>query len=188
DFKGIAAGAAPAKKTDVPAEAVWHSDSEKAEQADKTSRNLAKAKKGKAPAFRPVQLATLVDSVPAGEGWLFEMKYDGYRCLAAINGDSVRLYTRSGLDWTEQFSALVEPLQKLELGSALIDGEICAFDARGRTDFTTLKNVLSNGGRLEYFAFDLLQLDGKDLSKKPLIERKALLQELLGKSARRDPV
>ena len=188
DFKGIASGAAPAKKTDVPAEAVWHSDAEEAEKADQKTRIVAKAKAGKVPAFRPVQLATLVDSVPAGEGWLFEMKYDGYRCLAAINGDSVRLYTRNGLDWTEQFSALVAPLQKLKLGAALIDGEICAFDGKGRTDFTTLKNVLSDGGRLEYFAFDLLELNGKDLTKKPLVERKAALEKLLGKSTRKDPV
>ena len=82
-----------------------------------------------------------------------------YRCLAAIAGDSVRLFTRNGLDWTEQFGAIVAPLQKLKIGSALIDGEICAFDGRGRTDFSTLKSVLSDGGRLEYFAFDLLEAD-----------------------------
>jgi len=188
DFKGIASGAEPTKKTDVEADAVWHSDPEKAEEADQKTRIVTKVPKGKAPAFRPLQLATLVDSVPAGDGWLFEMKYDGYRCLAALDGDQVRLYTRNGLDWTGQFGALVEPLQKLKLGSALIDGEICAFDAKGRTDFTTLKNALSDGGRLEYFAFDLLELNGRDLTKKPLTERKAAVEKLLGKSARKDPV
>lgn len=188
DFKGIASGAAPARKTATPAEAVWHSDPEEAEKADQKTRMLDTAKTGKTPAFRPVQLATLADSVPAGDGWLFEMKYDGYRCLAAVDGDNVRLYTRNGLDWTGQFGALIEPLQKLELGSAVIDGEICAFDRRGRTDFTTLKTVLAEGGRLEYFAFDLLELEGRDLRKKPLVERKAALAELLGKSARKDPV
>jgi bifunctional non-homologous end joining protein LigD len=188
DFKGIASGAAPTKKTDVESDAVWHSDPEKAEEADQKTRIGSKAGDGKTPAFRPVQLATLVDTVPAGDGWLFEMKYDGYRCLAAIKGKSVRLYTRNGLDWTEQFGALVEPLQKLGLRSALIDGEVCAFDGKGRTDFTTLKNVLSDGGRLEYFAFDLLEHNGKDLTQKPLRERKAALQKLLGKAARKDPV
>lgn len=188
DFKGIASGAAPTKKTDVESDAVWHSDPEKAEEADQKTRIVSKAGDGKTPAFRPVQLATLVDTVPAGDGWLFEMKYDGYRCLAAIKGKSVRLYTRNGLDWTEQFGALVEPLQKLGLRSALIDGEVCAFDGKGRTDFTTLKNVLSDGGRLEYFAFDLLEHNGKDLTQKPLRERKAALQKLLGKAARKDPV
>lgn len=188
DFKGIASGAKPEKKTRVPAQAIWHSDPEAAEKADQKTRLPATSKSGPAPAFRPVQLATLVDDVPAGDGWLFEMKYDGYRCLAAIKGEDVRLYTRNGLDWTEQFGALVEPLQKLKLGSALIDGEICAFDAKGRTDFSTLKNALSDGGRLEYFAFDLLEHDGKDLTKRPLVERKEALAKLLGKAARKDPV
>ncbi len=188
DFKGIASGAEPTKKTDVEADAVWHSDPDKAEEADQKTRMDAEALTGNTPAFRPLQLATLVDSVPAGDGWLFEMKYDGYRCLAAVDGDHVRLYTRNGLDWTSQFGALVEPLQNLKLGSALIDGEICAFDAKGRTDFTTLKTVLSDGGRLEFFAFDLLELNGRDLTKKPLTERKAALEKLLGKSVRKDPV
>lgn len=192
DFKQIANGATPTKETEVEPDAVWHSDTEEAEKADQKTRTITKTKPrtkgGKTPSFRPLQLATLVDTVPSGQDWLFEMKYDGYRCLAAIEGDNIRLFTRSGLDWTDKFSALVEPLQKLKIGSALIDGEICAFDARGRTDFSTLKNVLSNGGRLEYFAFDLLEADGKDLTKLPLIERKTRLEKLLGKSARKDPV
>jgi len=188
DFKGIASGAKPEKKTKVPAEAVWHSEPEEAEKADQKARMISKGKPDKTPAFRPVQLATLVDSVPAGDNWLFEMKYDGYRCLAAIAGDSVRLYTRNGLDWTEQFGALVAPLQKLKIGPALIDGEVCAFDDKGRTDFTTLKAVLSDGGRLEYFAFDLLEADGKDLTRLALTERKARLEKLLSKTARNDPV
>src|SRR5690606_2758680 len=62
------------------------------------------------PAFRPPQLATLVDETPEGRNWLFEMKYDGYRVLAAIAGKEVRLYTRNGHDWTEKFGRLVEPL------------------------------------------------------------------------------
>lgn len=188
DFKAIASGAATTKASKVKADAVWHSDTEEAEKADQKTRIIPKAHSGDTPDFRPVQLATLTDTVPAGPDWLFEMKYDGYRCLASIAGDSVRLFTRSGLDWTEQFGALVKPLQKLKIGSALIDGEICAFDAKGRTDFTTLKNTLTNGGRLEYFAFDLLEADGKDLTKLPLIERKAQLEKLLDKSARKDPV
>src|SRR5690606_38378589 len=111
----------------VEPDAVWHSDTEEAEKADQKTRTIetkaAKPKKGsKAPGFRPVQLASLVDTVPSGEDWLFEMKYDGYRCLAAVAGDEVKLFTRSGLDWTDKFGSLVAPLQKLEIGSALIDG------------------------------------------------------------------
>lgn len=188
DFKQIANGAEPVKDSKVKPDAVWHSDQDAAEEADQTTRIRKPSGKVKAPDFRPVQLATLVDTVPAGEDWLFEMKYDGYRCLASVRGDSVRLFTRSGLDWTDKFSSLVEPLQKLKIGSALIDGEICAFDAKGRTDFSTLKNVLSNGGRLEYFAFDLIEADGEDLTGLPLVERKARLEKLLAKSGKKDPI
>ena len=131
------------------------------------------------PQFRPPQRATLVDEVPAGRQWLFEMKFDGYRCLAAIAGPQVRLYTRNGNDWTPQFHRLVAPLSRLTEGSALIDGEICAF-RDGRTDFSTLKDALSDGGPLVYFAFDLLELDGQSLEKLPLVERKQKLRALLG--------
>lgn len=190
DFKQIASGVKPLKDSNTEAAAVWHSDADEAEMADQTTRSPAKAKtkSGKAPGFRPLQLATLVDSVPTGDDWLFEMKYDGYRCLAAVAGDTVRLYTRSGLDWTDKFGALVEPMRNLKIGSALIDGEVCAFDGKGRTDFSTLQNVLSEGGRLEYFAFDLLEADGKNFTKLPLLERKERLETLLGKSGRNGPI
>lgn len=135
------------------------------------------------PAFRPPQLATLVDAVPEGDDWLFEMKYDGYRCLAAIAGPQVRLFTRNGNDWTRQFGRLVEPLSGLTAGSALVDGEICAF-RDGRTDFSTLKDALSEGGPLVYFAFDLLEQDGEDLQPLPLSERKERLRALLGQRPR----
>ncbi|WP_055046276.1 DNA ligase D [Devosia sp. A16] len=133
------------------------------------------------PEFREPQLATLVEDVPAGDGWLFEMKYDGYRCIAAVAGPEVRLYTRNGNDWTGQFHSLVEPLSKLTKGSALLDGEICAFKD-GRSDFSTLKDALSSGAPLVYFAFDLLEEDGENLEKLPLLERKERLRKLLGKT------
>src|SRR5690349_591038 len=94
--------------------------------------------KSKPPAFVAPQLATLVDAAPAGEGWLHEIKYDGYRVLAAIGGDSAKLYTRKGLDWSDKFAALVEPLKNLPCRSALIDGEVTIADARGHTDFGAL--------------------------------------------------
>ena len=132
------------------------------------------------PEFRAPQFATLVDDVPAGRDWLFETKFDGYRALAAIAGSEVRIFTRNGNDWTRQFGRLVEPLAKLTKGSALIDGEICSFKD-GRTDFSTLKDALGSGGPLVYFAFDLLELDGENLERLPLTERKAKLKKLLGK-------
>jgi bifunctional non-homologous end joining protein LigD len=78
------------------------------------------------PAFRPFQLATLASKVPEVDGWPFEMKFDGYRCQAAISGKPVRLYTRRGLDWTDRFGRVLPPLQKLTRGTPVIDGEIYA--------------------------------------------------------------
>lgn len=178
DFAAIAKGAPATRETDVPDKAVWHSEPEKAKSAPRRRKVRASG----LPEYRSPQLATLVDTVPTGSDWLFELKYDGYRCLAAVDGDDVRLYTRNGKDWTEQFGPLVDPFRGLRLSGALLDGEICAFDAKGRTDFSTLKNTLSDGGRLEFFAFDLLALEGRDWTAKPLIERKQKLKTLLSGS------
>ncbi len=132
------------------------------------------------PAFRAPELATLVDSVPAGDHWLFEMKFDGYRCIAALAGREVRLYTRNGHDWTRQFGALAEPLGRVTKGTALLDGEVCVLNADGRTDFAKLREALSNGGPLTFFAFDALEIDGEDLTTEPLLDRKLRLEALLG--------
>ncbi|HLV83515.1 MAG TPA: DNA ligase D [Devosia sp.] len=176
DMAGIAKGLKPKKQTRTKPDAVWHSD------PDKAVDNPVPAKtSGVLPAFRPLQLATLVSEVPEDRGWVFEMKYDGYRCQAAIAGDQVRLYTRTGKEWTEQFAAIVPPLTRITKGSALIDGELCAFDDKGRADFSTLKDHLSNGGPLSFFAFDLLEQDGEDLTGLKLTERKDRLETLLGK-------
>ncbi|QDZ10683.1 DNA ligase D [Devosia ginsengisoli] len=177
DLDGIARGLKPKKQTATPAEAVWNSD----QAQDKPTTGKRQAKAARLPDFRPPQLATLVSDVPEGPDWLFEMKYDGYRCLAAISGEAVRLYTRTGQDWTDKFKVIVPPLTRITKGSALIDGELCAFDENGRTDFSTLKDHLSNGGSLTYFAFDLIEQDGENLAKLPLTERKARLEKLLGK-------
>jgi bifunctional non-homologous end joining protein LigD len=179
DLDGIAKGLKSRKKTSTPDDAVWHSDKDKA--VDNPVPSKRKGKLADLPAFREPQLATLVTSVPEGSDWVFEMKYDGYRCLAAISGEQVRLFTRTGKDWTTQFQAIVPPLTRITKGTALIDGELCAFDEKGRTDFSTLKDHLSNGGPLTFFAFDLLEQDGDNLAKLPLVERKQRLEKLLGK-------
>ena len=167
---------------------VWHSDAEKA-KADPKAANApgktppkARVKRkapGKLPAFRDVQLATLVDHVPAGSGWLHEVKYDGYRALIAVAGDKVKAYTRTGLDWSDRFAPVVEAIGKLGLPSALIDGEIVALDKQGRPSFSALQDALKDGGALHYFAFDLLEQDGEDLTKLGNAERKDRLASLL---------
>lgn len=139
----------------------------------------AKRSGGSRPAYRHLQLATLVDSVPAGNGWLHEMKYDGYRALVAIGKGGPRVYTRSGLDWTDKFASIAEAAASLPASSALIDGEVVAFKG-GKPDFSTLQDALSNGsGDLAFFAFDLLEQDGEDLTGLPQIERKERLRTLL---------
>ncbi len=137
----------------------------------------------KIPPFVPPQLATLVEAPPEGAEWLHEIKYDGYRALASIGGGSVIVRTRNGLDWTDKFQPLVEPLARLPCDSALLDGEISVTDAEGHTSFSALQVALSEGrGSFGYYIFDLLHLDGEDLRKRPLIERKKLLEKLLGAS------
>lgn len=138
------------------------------------------------PAFRKPQLATLVDTVPTGNGWMHEIKYDGYRALVAVDGREVRVYTRSGQDWTDKFRPLVAALAALDLPPALIDGEIVAPGQDGNPDFSTLQNVLKRGhgsqgagDALEFHAFDLLEADGEDLAALSNIERKERLAALL---------
>jgi bifunctional non-homologous end joining protein LigD len=150
----------------------------------------AKAKKSAAlPKFREPQLATLVDDVPAGNGWMHEIKFDGYRALVACAGDKVKVYTRKGLDWSDKFGPLVERFRALDLPSCLIDGEIVAYDKEGNPDFSSLQQVLKRGhgsqkasDRMAYHAFDLLELNGENLTRLTNIERKERLEALLGKA------
>jgi bifunctional non-homologous end joining protein LigD len=135
----------------------------------------------KIPPFREPQKATLVDHVPSGSGWIHEMKYDGYRCLLGIGGGRARVYTRSGLDWSDKFPGIVEAAARLEVGSALLDGEIVSLDEKGNTGFSALQQAISEGGRnLTLFLFDALEIDGEDLTGLPTIERKGRLASLVG--------
>ncbi|OYX25723.1 MAG: DNA ligase D [Rhodobacterales bacterium 32-66-7] len=130
------------------------------------------------PPFRPLQLAMLHSAVPAGDNWLHEVKVDGYRCLAALGGGAARLYTRNGLDWTRQFGALVPAFGTIACDTALIDGEVVAAGVE-RQAFSALQDRLMRGGPLEFVAFDLLLVDGQDLTPLPLLDRKARLEQLL---------
>jgi bifunctional non-homologous end joining protein LigD len=147
----------------------------------------AKTKRGgKLPVFRPPQLATLVDAVPTGNGWMHEIKFDGYRALMAVKGDDVRVYTRIGKDWTEKFAPLVAAVAAMDLPPALIDGEIVAHDENGNPHFSSLQKSLKRGhgsqgagDALAFHAFDLLEENGEDLTELPNIERKERLAALL---------
>ncbi|WP_283418468.1 DNA ligase D [Sphingopyxis sp. Geo48] len=155
------------------------------------NRQAAKPKaKGKPPKFRPLQLATLVDAVPVGNGWFHEIKYDGYRAEVAAAGNDVRVYTRSGLDWTDKFAPLARHIAALDLPPCLIDGEIVAYGKDGNPDFSALQAVLKrghgaqdDGTDLHFFAFDLIELGGKSLTKLGNLERKERLEALLRDAA-----
>ena len=163
-------------------------------EAAKHNSRLAKKPKAKRPAklprFRPVQLATLVDAVPTGNDWIHEIKFDGYRAEIAVCGSSVVVHTRTGLDWTDKFAPLVEHIAALDLPSALIDGEIVAYGKDGNPDFSSLQAVLKRGHGaqtqatpLSFHAFDLLELEGEDLTQLTNVERKERLDALLSKAA-----
>jgi len=133
------------------------------------------------PKFVPPQLATLVSQAPSGEAWLHEMKYDGYRILARLDHGRVTLLSRNGRDWTEKFPTIAEAVGHLPAERAMLDGEIAVLQPDGTTSFQALQNFLSGTGRgqLVYMVFDLLHLDGGDLTGAPLEERKAVLERLL---------
>ncbi len=139
------------------------------------------ARRRKFPQDIKPQLATLVEKPPEGDLWLHEIKYDGYRILAFKNNSRVRLLTRNGNDWTERFEALERSLAALTVERIVTDGEVVVRRADGTTDFQALQNVLKGrlAGRLVYYAFDIIYLDGFDLTRTPLGERKKILQRLL---------
>jgi bifunctional non-homologous end joining protein LigD len=152
----------------------------------KSAKSSTRRTQGKPPAFQAPQLATLVDAVPSGNGWMHEIKFDGYRAMVAVSGEKVHVFTRNGLDWTDKFAPLARAIAALDLPPALIDGEIVAYDKEGNPDFSSLQSVLKRGHGaqtdktpLSFHAFDLLELDGKDLTELTNIERKERLEALL---------
>jgi bifunctional non-homologous end joining protein LigD len=130
--------------------------------------------------FTP-QLATLVDQVPAGDEWIHELKYDGYRLVAMLNKGRASLITRNGNDWTDRFPTVAAALEALPAGSAVLDGELVVLTPKGTTSFQALQNVMSSGGagELVFYAFDLPYLEGMDLRAAPLLARKEALRGLL---------
>lgn len=145
---------------------------------------LAGRKPDPLPAFVPPCLATLTDAPPAGGDWVHEIKLDGYRLQARIEDGSVRLLTRTGLDWTMRFPSIAKAVKGLKVKSALIDGEAVVEDARGVTSFAKLVEALEAGRSedMRFIAFDLLYLDGVDLTPAALIGRKDLLETVMKKS------
>ena len=157
----------------------------KAKARAKTTFKAKAAGAAAPPGFVEPCLAILQDKPPAGDDWLHEVKFDGYRMQARIAAGEVTLLTRSGLDWTEKFgSALAKAFADLPCENALIDGEVVALTEGGMSSFSALQEALSEGktGDLVYYAFDLLFLDGEDLRDEPLLARKERLQTLISEA------
>lgn len=144
------------------------------------ARTPKKAAKGTLPDSLKPQLATLVDAAPEGD-WCYEIKFDGYRILARIEGSDVRLFTRNGHDWTAKLPHQVAALKKLKLKSAWLDGEMVVADDNGVADFQAVQNAFDteHDERIVYYLFDLPWLDGHDLRQLPLDERRATLEKIL---------
>ena len=129
------------------------------------------------PAYEPM-LATLVDEPFDDKNWVFETKWDGFRLVTEKRGDMIKLWSRNGIDVTTKYAVLLPALQKIK-GSCVIDGELCALDAQGRSRFQLLQNALNTKERLLYVVFDALFVAGRDIRQRPLLERKEILKALL---------
>ena len=173
-------------------QSVWHSDAPVEAQTEVHPAEDARLalselpgveKQAKPPRFVSPELATLVKEAPGGERWIHEIKYDGYRAEARIENGKVVMNSRRDKDWTAKFRRVAEELAGLPVRSAILDGEVCVQLPDGRTSFQALQGELGDGGgeRLVYFAFDIMHLDGYDLTGVPLTERKRILRRILGK-------
>ena len=145
---------------------------------DMDPSRLKNAQKTPMPTYFEPQLATLVKNAPRGNEWLHEIKYDGYRILAFIDNDSVKLYSRNGKEWTHKFPSISKSLLSFPAQNAIIDGEIVALRQDGSMDFQALQNALKGKkqANLYYYIFDLPYYNDFDLSSSPLLQRKTLLR------------
>src|SRR3984885_5685519 len=132
------------------------------------------------PGFIEPALASSIEKAPSGGRWVHEIKFDGYRVQVHLANNEVKVFTRRGHDWTNRFKKIASDAWHISAGSAIIDGEVVAPAADGTTDFSVLQNELKGRStKIVMVAFDLLYLNGHDLRKLPLIERKALLKKTI---------
>jgi len=149
-----------------------------------TADAISDAPKEKLPAFIAPQLASLAKAPPQGDGWLHELKLDGYRIQARLNRgrkDPVQLLTRTGLDWTHRMESIAEAVAALPAETAVLDGEVVVLTSDGLASFAALQAAFQDKSKeeLTYFVFDILHLDGRNLRGLPLVERKRILTALL---------
>lgn len=165
---------------------VWrsnrNSDDTPKKEAEQPLPKLATIKgvhKGKMPHNIKPMLATLVDEPFSKPDWLFELKWDGYRAIAEVNNDDVELYSRNLLSFKSKFPEVIDALSTLNI-NAVFDGEVVVLNEEGKSDFSLIQKYQSTGiGDIRYYVFDILFLDGYDLSHLPLLRRKEILQNTL---------
>ncbi len=149
-----------------------------------SKKSIVRKHRGHAPRFVKPMKATAVTQLPEGEEWVYEVKWDGYRVLALKHGDDVRLLSLKERNLTTDFAGVAQAVRGIQAETALIDGEVVAVDSKGCPSFQALQNRATSGCRWQilYYAFDLLNLDGHDWTKKPLYQRKTKLREILTSS------
>jgi bifunctional non-homologous end joining protein LigD len=145
------------------------------------SKALKAAPKESLPEFIAPQLASQAATPPEGDGWLHELKLDGYRVQARKDGDKVQLLTRTGLDWTHRMKTIAAEVARLPVESCILDGEVVVLTEDGNTSFADLQAAFQESVKkpLTYFVFDLLHWNGRNLRGLPLRERKAMLAKIL---------
>ena len=147
------------------------------------SKLLADAPREALPKFVAPQRASLAKDPPSGDRWIHEIKLDGYRMQARLEGkkSNVRLLTRKGLDWTHRMPSIADALKHLPVTSAILDGEVVVLKPDGTSSFAELQAAFQEGSKheLTYFVFDLLHLEGRNLRGMPLVKRKQILEKLL---------
>jgi bifunctional non-homologous end joining protein LigD len=135
------------------------------------------------PGFIEPALASSTEKVPSGDRWIHEVKFDGYRMQVHLANAAVKIFTRRGNDWTNRFKKIADDAWHINAGAAIIDGEVIVPSETGVSDFSVLQNELrGKSNKLVLYAFDLLYLNGFDLRKAPLFERKALLRKTIDKT------
>src|SRR6266850_7042837 len=148
--------------------------------ASTMSRTRRGSKHTSLPAWVKPQLAALVKEAPDGSDWLHEIKLDGYRMHARLDAGRVKILTRRGNDWTQKYPGIAKAIAGLPARDAYVDGELCGMLPDGRTAFNLIQNATDAGqGSLVFFVFDLLFIDGEDITGLPLVDRKARLAALL---------
>src|SRR5580704_8833224 len=152
------------------------------DQKRRAPRNVSIKEKSMKKEYRPM-LATLVDQPFDSKDWVYETKWDGFRLVAEVRRDSVRLFSRNGIEVTARYPTIAQALRTIT-EPCVIDGELVALDAKGRSRFQLLQNALRDAStKLRYCVFDILFLDGKDMRRKRLLERKALLKQVLPRNS-----